>query len=248
MKHLPKLTLLLLCCLLFLPLRAQQVVFGNLQEYVEDIIDGMPGSSGNQFTNLGPSQEADWRALFQLILDENFSAAAAEATALQYRLVRFIDNSGANNQEFYLLERISGGVNYWGTYVFKPDACRKLVIQCPHPILDSNTGAQGIFVYKALNAYAYFVSGTHRCNHLSPSGCSGSTSVCGTSAPYRRSDVAHNTQAGFHIATEVLFDQMPDLYFVQLHGFAMQSGDPFVIMSNGSRDTPEPDLAAAATE
>lgn len=245
MKRFSTLFLFFLSSFFLLSLRAQPVVFGNLQEYVGDIIDGMPGSSGNQFTNLGPSQEEDWRELFGLIAEGDFAEAAATASGLQYRFVRFIDNSGATNEEFYLLERISGGVNYWGTYLFKPNACRKLVVQCPHPILDSNTGVQGIFVYQGLDAYAFFLSGTHRCNHISPSGCSGTTSVCGASAPYRRSDVAHNTLAGFHIATEVLYDRMPELYFVQLHGFARQGADPHVIMSNGSRDIPVTDLAAA---
>ena len=225
-------------------LSAQTTIFGNLQDHVDEIIDGMPGSSGNQFSNLLPSQEADWRVLFQLIVEENFSDAAAAASPLQYNFLRFIDNSQAQNEEFYILEKMASGSNYWGTYIFKPDACRRLVVQSPHSKYDTNTGKQGVFVFRNLNTYALFLNGTHRCNHNGPSGCSGSTSACGSSAPYRRSDVAHNTLSGFHIATEVLFDLANDLYFVQLHGFAKQSTDPYVIMSNGSRDTPGFDLAA----
>ncbi|MCB0581951.1 MAG: hypothetical protein KDD10_21910 [Phaeodactylibacter sp.] len=74
----------LLFFLTFLALPAQQVVFGNLREHVEEIIASMPGSSGNQFTNLGPSQEEGWRALLELIAEESFADAAAAATGLQY--------------------------------------------------------------------------------------------------------------------------------------------------------------------
>ncbi len=224
---------------------AQQTVFGNLYDHVVEVIDNMPGNSGNQYSNLTPSQEEDWRALIQLIQEENFAQAAAQASPLQYRLLRFIDNSGPTNQEFFVLEKTSEGSNYWGTYVFKPGACRRLVIQCPHPKFDSNTGKQGIFVYQKADAYAYFLTGTHRCNHISPTACSGTTSVCGSSAAYRISDVAHNTLAAFHLATEVLRDADDALYFMQLHGFAQQAGDPYAIMSNGSRDTPEEDFAVA---
>ncbi|GJM31613.1 MAG: hypothetical protein DHS20C18_06140 [Saprospiraceae bacterium] len=215
-----------------------------MYDHIEETIDEMPGSSGNQYSNLTPSQEEDWRDLFQLIAEEEFAAVAAMAGDLEYRLLRFIDNAGAMNREFFVLEKTTGGGHYWGTYVFRPDACRRLVIQCPHPRVDSNTGKQGIYVYQNSDAYAYFLSGTHRCNHLSPTACSGSTSVCGSNATYRRSDVAHNTLAGFHLATEVLYDHFEDLRFIQLHGFGQQSGDPFVIMSNGSRNTPNMDLAA----
>ena len=238
-------TLILFLLALSIRPEAQQVVFGDLIAHINSTIDDMPGSSGNQFSNLTPSQEIGWRALIGMIQDKKYSQAAGAAPTFEYRLVRFLDNSEPQIKEYYLLEKTANGVYHWGTYVFRPDACRRLVLQCPHPKVDSNTGNQGIYVFKNLNNYAYFLTGTHRCNHISPSGCSGSTSVCGTSAPYRRSDVAHNTLSAFQVATEVLYDGEPELYFLQLHGFALQSGDPYAIMSNGTRDTPDPDLLAA---
>jgi len=69
--------------------------------------------------------------------------------------------------------------------------------------------------------------------------------VCGSSASYRISDIAHNDESIFQSATEFLADNDPALLFIQLHGFAKISGDPNLIISNGTRDTPDPDPIAA---
>lgn len=99
-----------------------------------------------------------------------------------------------------------------------------------------------MFCFKRLGAKALFISGTHRCNHSSYSSCSGTTTACSASAtPYRVSDPAHNELSIFQKTTEVLFSERDNTVFVQLHGFAKQEDDPYVIMSNGSRSTPNPD-------
>lgn len=233
--------------LMIMPLvaKAQVTLSGDIFQYIENTIANMPGSDGGQFANMLPFEEEDWRDLLDLLVDRKYADVAELAPDLGYRLVRYMDINGFVIKEFYILEKAPGGNNYWGTYIFNPNICRNLVIQSPHPKYDSNTGVQGIHIFRNINAYAYFLSGTHRCNDSSASGCSGTTTACGASSPYRRSDVAHNTLSAFHIATEVVHDQMPELTFVQLHGFAKQSSDPFVIMSNGTRDAPPNDYALA---
>jgi hypothetical protein len=85
------------------------------------------------------------------------------------------------------------------------------------------------------------ISGTHRCNQNAASSCSGTTTACGSSAAYRISDIAHNDESIFQTATAFLANADSNLIFIQLHGFAKTPGDPNLIISNGTRDTPDTD-------
>ncbi len=229
----------------FSMLTAQTVVSGDLFDHIETTIDDLPGSSDGEYSDLSALNEGRWRSLIGEIVAGNYATAATEADAIGYQLLLYQDTGGPVAAEFYLLEKKPTANNYWGTYIFKPDACRPVVIQCPHPRADLNTGKEGIFAYRQIDTYGYFLSGTHRCNSTAAVSCSGTTSVCSsTSQAYRRSDVAHNTRSAFHIATEVINDALPDKVFIQLHGFSKRTTDPYVIMSNGSRDTPTDDYAA----
>lgn len=232
---------ILIGCFVFAKASAQQEQTGDLLTHLDGIINSLPGSSGNLYAYPDATQAQVWKDAVGMIIDGDYAGAATKAAQVNYALIRFTDNTEAEDKIYYILQRESTG-NYWGTYVFNPDACRaQLVIQSPHPVFDSNTGKQGAYVFKKTDAAAFFVSGTHRCNTTTPTSCSGSTSVCGTSQAYRISDVAHNVLGPFHLATEVLNSKFSFGVFIQLHGFAKQFGDPSLIMSNGTRNTPSPD-------
>jgi len=224
---------------------AQNTISGDLFEHIENTIDNLPPSGGDEFQDLSVDEEMKWKELLVHIINGDYSQAAEAAINMDYQLIQFLHQDNGEETAFYLLEKDSLGENYYGTYIFNPSACRQLVIQCPHPKADVNTGLEGIFAFKDLSATAYFLSGTHRCNSSEESPCSGTTSVCSsTSQAYRKSDPAHNVRAAFHLATEVLVDALPEVTFVQLHGFSKRDTDPYVIMSNGGRDEPMTDYAA----
>ena len=228
-------------CFVFAPVFAQQEQSGDLLARLDNTINTLPGASGNLYAYPDATQSQIWKDAVGLILDEDYAGAATKAAQVDYALIKFTDNTETEDKVYYILERESAG-NYWGTYVFNPSACRsQLIIQSPHPIVDSNTGKQGAYVFKKTDALAFFVSGTHRCNTTTPTSCSGTTSVCGTSQAYRISDVAHNVLGPFHLATDVLNTKLSFGVFIQLHGFGKQTGDPSAIMSNGTRNTPSPD-------
>jgi hypothetical protein len=114
-----------------------------------------------------------------------------------------------------------------------------VVIQSPHPRKDLNTGKQGAYVFQYTDAFAFMLAGTNRCNHDEPSACSGSTSVCSENTqPYRISDLSHNAISIFQQTTEFLAGWIENSYFIQLHGFSRLATDPYVIMSNSSKDDP----------
>jgi hypothetical protein len=222
---------------------------GNLEEYIGDIIDNMPYMYGNDFIEPTYDEMESWNALILSVINHDYTTANIQANNLGYELIHFTDFDTVQ-EEYYILKERETTQKYWGTYVFNPYACRpNLIIQTPHSRYDYNTGKQGIYCFKRLYAGVYFCNGTHRCNHTDPSPCDGTSSICtGTSDNYRISDLAHYTNTVFQKTTEVLYNEFENPFFVQLHGFSKLSTDPYLIMSNGTRYSPDVDYLSLLAE
>ena len=221
-----------------------QSVTGNIEDYIGNIIDNSPGSTGDNYVIPSTTQLNTWNTIIDFILADNLVDARSNATTINYQITEYTDISITPNQVFYILEEKSTQSYYWGTYVFSKTPIRNnLVIQAPHSKYDTNTGKQAVYCFKNLVARAVFINGTHRCNSDIYSTCSGTSSVCGSNEPYRMSDLAHNTISMFQTTTTNIFQNISNSVFVQLHGFAKNSTDPYVIMSNGTRETPTTDYA-----
>ncbi|MCO4747637.1 MAG: hypothetical protein KC912_22770 [Proteobacteria bacterium] len=120
-----------------------------------------------------------------------------------------------------------------GAFLFDFAADSGLVIQAPHPEYDTHTGEQAGDTFIALEASALFVSGAHRCTSPDASACSGTTSACGSTAPFKISDAAHSDQSFFQTAHEVTATHWPDSVAVQLHGFGWDGNEPAAYVSDG---------------
>lgn len=221
---------------------------GNLDTYLQEAIDGSPGAGEGGFQKPTADQLNIWEKSFQALVSDSLATARSLAGKVKYQVTSFMDTAlPSGSQIYYILEPQQASQNHWGYYAINPRACRDaLILQCPHPQFDFNTGDQGTYCFKRTSARALFVSGTHRCNRDTYSLCSGTTTVCSdTSEPYRIADPAHTTGTPFQRATAVLREQDQANTFVQLHGFAKRPSDPYVILSNGTRETPPDDPAAA---
>lgn len=221
---------------------SQTILSGDINARISAIIAAMPGDSGDDYTKPSNNQIDDWKTMVGNVLNGDYVTADGQADALGYELYAFTDNT-AGDKLYYLLEEKGSSTSYWGTYIFNPAPCRaNLAIQSPHPKKDFNTGKQGVYVFHKLDAKAFMLSGTNRCNHSDASLCSGTTTVCtGGSASYPISDLAHVDTSIWQATTETLLSVVSDVVFVQLHGFTKDVSDPYVIMSNGARNTPAPD-------
>lgn len=216
---------------------------GEIFIEISSIISGMPGNSGNDYSDPSTNELNSWGNVLKNLLDNNYSVAADTAAVLDYDLIQFLDTSNATDVTYYLLK--ANDINYWGTYIYNPNYCRNLVIQSPHPIKDFNTGKEGIHVFHESNSFFFMLSGTSRCNHSSFSTCSGTTSTCsGSSESYRISDLAHKLSTIYQSTTDTLLNRYSSTYFIQLHGFSKLSTDPFIILSNGTQNTPTLDYIA----
>ncbi len=221
-----------------------QTATGDIEIYMENIIDNAPGSSGDDYVIPNTSELNKWNTIIDFILADNIADARSNANSINYQITEFTDTSIAPNQVFYILEEKNTQFNYWGTYVFSKTPTRNnLIIQAPHIKYDINTGKQAIYCFKNNVARAVFINGTHRCNSESFSTCSGTTTACGSNDNYKMSDLAHTTTSMFQNTTEIMFSSISNSVFVQLHGFGKRSTDPYVIMSNGTRETPAIDYA-----
>lgn len=217
---------------------AQITMNGDLSGHVEKILDSMPGKGSCDYAQPTSAQFVQWQKLIDTLYQKNYATAHAMALSMNYRLIEFT----AQNETYYILQKQDTTGNYWGTYVFNPDACRDVVIQSPHPKFEYNTGKQGLYLLEHTQSRFFCLAGTHRCNDTLYTRCSGLTTVCSNNPEsYRLSDVAHNDSCIFQATTRALINADTNLTFIQLHGFAKKSTDPFVIMSNGTRTKPKPD-------
>jgi hypothetical protein len=103
-------------------------------------------------------------------------------------------------------------------FAWQPEAVLSLIVEAPHPRFESGTLDEAIALFEIHGARGLIVSGTHRCANAAESGCDGTTSVCGDSAPYRESDPAHETGGIFQLAHRLLADEFDNDAVINLHG------------------------------
>jgi hypothetical protein len=214
---------------------------GNLENYIDNFIENVPRGSGNEYKNPSITQSNIWESLLNHILGNDLTNARLQAGKIGYQITEFLDTT--INQTFYVVEKKNDSSNHWGTYIFtKNPLIDKLIITAPHILNDTNTGQQAVYCLKNTLAKAVFLNGTERCNSGFFSDCSGTTTTCDNgSESFRISDVAHEDDSIFHQTTSILFNSISNSVFIQLHGFGKKTDDPYVIMSNGTRETPTTD-------
>ncbi len=107
---------------------------------------------------------------------------------------------------------------FWGTYARREGTSRALVLEAPHPVFDTNTADESQDIFLRADARWLLVAGAQRCANTTPSPCSGTTTACGPTAPYRESDTAHSVVTPFHALHRELSRGSSTLLFAQMHG------------------------------
>lgn len=184
---------------------------------------------------------ADAEALVRAVAAGRLAEAMPLAEGIGYELCR-----GEGDQEDLRLLRPLPPTGGRARLAIRAGDARPLVLEVPHPLFDSRTLEESLGLFTSLGARALLVSGTHRCANTAASGCDGTTSACGASAPYPESDVAHATDTIFHRAHVALADVLFAELFLSVHGMA---GDG-VSLSDGTTgdvdtDTPVAQIAQA---
>jgi hypothetical protein len=218
---------------------SQIIMTGNLSSRINTFINNMPDEDGNEYHLPTTGNLTTWTNIINDILAGNYSSAHTRADSIGYQLLSYTDNSVTPNKFYYVLEKKSTGSNYWGTFIYNPAPSRpKLFIQSPHPKYDSNTGQQGFYIFQTVNAGAWYISGVHRCNSTVSSSCDGTTDACNAGTSYRISDQPHNIDGVLQRTTSIFNAAISGLIVLQNHGFGKTTGDPDVIMGNGTSSYP----------
>jgi hypothetical protein len=222
-------------------LYTQTPVTGDLAAYVNTFISGMPNGNGtDEYQTPTATQLTRWGNILTNILQGQYAAANDTAALIDYRLLEYTDNTITPNRLYYVLEKTTSGANYWGMFIYYPNAARpQLFVMCPHPKNDTNTGQEGFLVFKNDRARAYIVAGTNRCNSSLYTTCEGTITSCtGSSEASRKSDQPHNVDDTFQKSTEILIANIANLVVLQVHGFSKGTGDPDAIIGNGTYYSP----------
>lgn len=133
------------------------------------------------------------------------------------------------------------------TIVWRDDHDAKpLIVGAPHAEFETNTLAEAKLMFEQLNARVLIVSGTHRCANATTTTCSGTSSVCGASGPYRQSDMAHVVESTYQGAHEWFAQQFGSDLVISLHGMSAAGAS----ISNGTTNPVADDspVARFATE
>ncbi len=223
------------------PLSGQVNGRGSITAFVDSIITTIPGATPSDlYQTPNSEQSALWSSIIADMLNGDLASAHSDASSINYDVVTFTDTT--NSKTYSVVRKRSAGANYWGTVIIDPSPIRsRLFIQAPHPLHDANTGNQAVVVFKNTGARAFILAGTHRCNSTSLSSCDGTTTVCGGSDQFRKSDQAHTDDGPFQIATERFKHGVPNLIVLQLHGFVKDPGYPDLILGNGTQSIPATD-------
>ncbi|MFW5701213.1 MAG: hypothetical protein ACOCWM_05935 [Cyclobacteriaceae bacterium] len=197
-----------------------------------DYIDSLAFTSqdSNQYIQPDAQEILDFRNSVRHCLDNIKDQCLSSLSQLDYSLVELTD-SGNNDKKY--LGLIGNKLKGRGAYFINIDATNNYVISAPHSHFETNTDIQSGLIFRGCNAKYLAISTSHRCSNTEYSSCSGTTSVCGSTDPHRISDSAHNINSYFQIFHEEVYNHSNTTVF-QLHGFSYDSGDPSVIVSNGT--------------
>ncbi len=221
------------------------VLNADLKDYIENtlsfILSGSEGYVLPQASDLTSFDET----LSALIARELYTAKTKAAT-IDYDLIHVVDavNNAAGDQ-YCLRESIVRGR---GFFCVDYNTSNPKHIAAPHPLYDSLTRGEAVDLLFGTNAKYLSISTTHRCANAATSSCSGTTSACGTSGPFKVSDMAHNVATFFHDFSSKIHTQESTLLTLQAHGCGStacpsngNSGDIVARLSAGTTQ----DLAAS---
>jgi hypothetical protein len=198
------------------------------------IVEDIPTATGNYIDPLA-NHITDWQQILEAFYDDD-NLNDVDPSLYGYEVTEFHTLTG----NYQVLRKHNHSAFFWGTYVklIMPEI-ESLLIQAPHAVDDNETGTQASAVFYLTRASGLMLSGITRCASILFSDCDGMTTSCSVNdmnEKFRKSDVSHEPNTIFHLATTVLANLKPSLVFVQLHGFSQDDNDPHFIISCGTEN------------
>lgn len=184
----------------------------------------MTGAGSDSYLVPGAGRLTAMDSSITSFLNGDGAGAITYAGAAEYTLCR---GTGAE-ADLVLWKPAPGEGQAW--IALRTVGARPAIFEAPHPIFDSGTLEQAAHLFDHLKGRVLIASGTHRCASSQSSGCSGTTAVCGSNAPYRISDMAHTEQSVFQTAHVAFSDFFAQDWVLSMHGMAASGAS----ISNGT--------------
>jgi len=179
---------------------------GNLLNQVYNLEEHMPLADSEVYVVPDEAEQRAFASLISSIELGNLLHAVELADANNYVLVHFSD-CGDENLASYLLREKNPIVKGWGLYALRDKLTNNIIIEAPHPISDKNSDLVALSLYRALNARALLIAGTHR-----------------NANRKKQADVSHVPGSIFQAVHLALLQDSPSLtdtpIVLQIHGFA----------------------------
>src|SRR6185503_15761869 len=171
-------------------------VTGDLLTFVQGLQHPNNAGYGKLSTTRKSNFNTFLDALFTAIDDSlndgstgDWCGVKTKAATAGYAVYRFYDTV-TGRWFVYGEDTTSFGQSY---FFINPFAKRNIVIEVPHEGLETNTGAEGVRLFRALAARALLVNREHRCSDPDASVCADGQPTTACSGYLRESDVAHHT-------------------------------------------------------
>ena len=208
---------------------------GVMAAFDEDEIDP-PEPDSEDYAPPGQDTLDAFRTALQAQLDGDTEAALEQAGEAGYEIC-----AGTGDESDLVLFRPQTRGSGHALFALRSEDARPLILGAPHVWLEYGVLEEAVATFEQVHGRALIITGNHRCSNAGPAGCDGTTSVCGSSEPYRESDQAHVVDSHYHVAHEVLADHFADEWVMSMHGFWMSG----VSVSNGTHDATDPDSPVA---
>lgn len=174
-----------------------------------------------------PEELPRFKELAIALIDQNIPTALAQANALGYELVRFVDRSSGQILYGIREKKLNNSLKQgWGSYFINPSGRTEALIEVPHPLFDRFTPEIGAKVFLNSGARGFLIAGAHR--HTNPNNAA---DVCDMSNSVFQT--VHQAWVNYQLKTW------------QIHGFRVATKTNFpkqtaIVLSDGKGQiTPE---------
>jgi len=155
-------------------------------------------------------------------LDDTCDVTLQGNLASLYEVVPFTDSETSGS--YCVLAEIAriGDANKkaWGTFITRRTPSRELHIQVAHPLSDTDTYQQSIYIFRSVGARSFLLSGADRSANNVDSSCHGESN---SKYDFKEAVAAHNIVHMFQPTTEAVEEwhdaRSTEFVVIQFHGF-----------------------------
>lgn len=202
----------------------------RLTQLIIELEQNMPRKNTEAFVPPNNAQQQDFQIIVHDLLENKTQDALRIMPLYNYEILTLSDPFDESAEAYVLREHPP--IEYgWGLYIIRVGTSQNIVIEAPHPLFDQNTPETALHLYRALQAKALMIAGSHRYTNTDGS-----------------ADAAHAPESIFQAVHVTLFEgnsqSETNPIFLQIHGHGREDEQnyPQVIIGYNWKADPEKDI------